>query len=62
MTLDIGIAQCTRVLRNTLSSDFIIGLIGGAINFCLQKSRMPMAGLVYFHRKINHDRERLKIT
>ncbi len=27
----------------------MIGFIGGAVNFCLQKSRMPMAGLVYFH-------------
>ena len=22
--------------------------MGGAVNFCLQKSRMPLAGLVYF--------------
>ena len=24
-----------------------VGFIGGAVNFCLQKSGMPMAGLVY---------------
>ncbi len=28
--------------------NYSIGFIGGAVNFCLQKSRMPMAGLVYF--------------
>ncbi len=31
---------------------YLIGFIGGAVNFCLQKSRMPMAGLVYLTVKM----------
>ncbi len=28
--------------------------MGGAVNFCLQKSIMPLAGLVYFTSRINN--------
>ncbi len=37
---------------NICTIDSINIAMGGAVNFCLQKSRMPLAGLVYFHVRL----------
>ena len=38
---------CGLVIR-VQNSDFRDIAMGGAVNFCLQKSKMPLAGLGYF--------------
>ena len=44
----VKISKCWNSFWYRVLIRYEVGFIGGAVNFCLQKSRMPMAGSVYF--------------
>ncbi len=45
----LGQAEQCSLLQKAEVSGYPTLYIGGANNFCLQKSGMPLAGLVYFY-------------